>query len=98
MAGKPTYEELEQRVRGFELEAVNLRRVDGNLRASEERLKLALDETDDGIWDWNTITGEIYLDPNWMRILGYEPGEESLTSIGGKVVSHQKALKCLKRQ
>ncbi len=44
-------------------------------RASEQRLTHALDATSDGVWDWNVTTGEVYLSPQWQRLLGFEPGE-----------------------
>ncbi|WRH68817.1 MAG: PAS domain-containing protein [Planktothrix sp. GU0601_MAG3] len=42
------------------------------LKASEERLKLALAGTDQGLWDWNLVTGEVYFSPQWSLMLGYE--------------------------
>jgi PAS domain S-box-containing protein len=47
------------------------------LRESEERFRLAMDATSDGLWDWNVETGEIYFSPAYTRMLGYEPGELS---------------------
>lgn len=41
----------------------------------EERLRLALDATNDGIWDWNTETGLAYFSPRYYTMLGYEPDE-----------------------
>jgi PAS domain S-box-containing protein len=45
------------------------------LRQSEERLQLALEASGDGIWDWNIETGEVYLSPQWLRMLNYSPEE-----------------------
>jgi PAS domain S-box-containing protein len=45
------------------------------LRISQERLKLALDSTEDGLWDWNITTGECYFSPRWREMLGYQPGD-----------------------
>jgi PAS domain S-box-containing protein len=42
-------------------------------RLSEERLRLAMDATNDGIWDWNLITDEVYRSPNDLALLGYPP-------------------------
>ena len=45
------------------------------LKESEERLRLALDGTTDGIWDWNISTGQVYFSPRYYTMLGYEPNE-----------------------
>ena len=43
----------------------------GALKASEERLQLALSGTHQGLWDWHIAADEIYLSPQWPLLLGY---------------------------
>ena len=49
--------------------------IEENLKFSEERLSLALDAVDDGLWDWDIQTGWIYLSPKWYEILKYQIDE-----------------------
>jgi PAS domain S-box-containing protein len=43
------------------------------LRVSEERLALALEGTNDGVWDWDVPSGYCYFSGVWCRMLGYAP-------------------------
>ena len=45
------------------------------LKKSEERLRLVMEATNDGIWDWNLETGKIYYSERFCLMLGYEPDE-----------------------
>ncbi|QVW34629.1 PAS domain S-box protein [Geobacter sulfurreducens] len=47
------------------------------LRKSEERFRLAMEATTDGIWDWNIAADSGYFSPAYYRILGYEPEDFS---------------------
>lgn len=38
---------------------------------SEERLKLVLDGSNDGIWDWNARSGLLSINQRWAEMLGY---------------------------
>jgi len=42
---------------------------------SQERLQLALDATDEGLWDFNVQTGSVFFAPRFSGILGFGPGE-----------------------
>ncbi|HEY9850282.1 MAG TPA: response regulator [Leptolyngbyaceae cyanobacterium] len=45
------------------------------LKISEERWQLALQGNNDGIWDWNLKTGEIFYSSRWKEMLGYQDWE-----------------------
>ena len=62
------------------------------LRLAEERWQLALQGSNDGVWDWNLETGLQYHDERWARMLGYEPGEIPLDEQGWSDLTHPEDL------
>ena len=52
------------------------------LRISEERWKLAVESSRDGIWDNNIATGQVFYSGRWKEILGY--GDEDLSDQIGE--------------
>jgi two-component system sensor kinase FixL len=49
------------------------RKINAALMMSEETLRLALETSGDGAWDWNISTGHIAMSPRFVQRLGYEP-------------------------
>jgi PAS domain S-box-containing protein len=49
------------------------KRDEEQLRLSEARLNMALEATQDALWDWNFVTDEVYVSPRWLARLGLDP-------------------------
>jgi PAS domain S-box-containing protein len=50
------------------------RRIEAMLKISDERLRLALDSTHIGIFEWQISTNKFYYSPSIWTMLGYDPG------------------------
>ena len=57
-----------------ELEA-ELARLRQTLLNNEQRWELVLAGTNEGIWDWDMVTGELFISPRWKALLGYSETE-----------------------
>jgi len=51
------------------------KRAEEALQDSEQRLNLAIQGTNLGMWDWNVKTGDVIYSEHWARMLGYELDE-----------------------
>lgn len=56
----------------LEVEIEEKKEIEKLLRETDARYELAVSDTNEGIWDWNLNTNEVYYSPAWMRIIGYE--------------------------
>jgi diguanylate cyclase (GGDEF)-like protein/PAS domain S-box-containing protein len=59
-----------------------------SLRRSEERMQLALRATEDGIWDFDLQTDELYLSPRFKQIQGFKDDELPSSLEAGKGLIH----------
>ena len=55
--------------------AIERKRIQEALRESQERYYLAIEGVNDGIWDWDLKTNQIYYSPRWKAMLGYIDNE-----------------------
>ena len=53
------------------------KKAEDTLKQSEETFRLAMEATNDALWDWDIRTNKVYRNPRHETMLGYEPGELS---------------------
>lgn len=66
---------VRKRTLQLEKEIEQRKRTQEQLRISEERLEMATDAAEIGIWDWDIRHSTIYFNDMWKIMLGYDPGE-----------------------
>jgi len=75
-----TLEQLQQ-------EVAERQQVEVSLRESEERLRLALEVSQMGLWDWNIVTNKVIWSENYELLFGVLPG-----SFDGPYETFQKCV------
>ncbi|MGP8188632.1 MAG: ATP-binding protein [Methanobacterium sp.] len=51
------------------------KKIEDDLKESEERYSLTVESVNEGVWEWNVPTGEAYFSPTYYKILGYDDEE-----------------------
>lgn len=68
------------------------------LKKCETQLGLAFQGTDDGLWDWNLETNEIFFSSQWKAMLGYQDSEVTSQPDAWFKRIHPEDLYWVKRQ
>jgi PAS domain S-box-containing protein len=58
------------------------------LRTSEQRLNVALEKTNTGLFDWNAQTGESFYSATWATMLGYTSNEVETQNLDWHKLLH----------
>ncbi|GMV58432.1 MAG: hypothetical protein AMXMBFR72_15390 [Betaproteobacteria bacterium] len=69
-----TQDELGDTGRAVNAMAESLLAANAALRESQERYRLAVDGSNQGLWDWDIARGTMYLSPRAQLLLGLAPG------------------------
>ncbi len=61
-------------------------------RKTRERLELALQGADLGMWDWNNETNQVFFSDRWVKMLGYTTDEIEHNYLAWKELVHPEDL------
>ncbi len=64
-----------ERTRDLEAQIAESRVAQIALAESEERFALAVAGSNEGIWDWDIASNDVYFAPRFKELLGFQPGE-----------------------
>lgn len=75
-----------------------IKNVEKKLLLSEERYKLAIEATEEGIWDWWTNSETVYYSDLWKSQLGYLPHELENKFSTWEHLLHPDCIESMKRK
>ena len=93
VANEDTVKEIAKLASEFNKLTCNLNQIEDLNKQLTERLELAFISTQDGLWDWNIATNEVYFSPLWKKMLGYEDLEFESTFAEWEKNVHPQDLK-----
>ena len=79
----------------FDITAIKM--AEAQLRDSEERWKLALDSTGDGVWDWDIPSGVEIFSKRFMEMYGFGEGELASSTAEFDARTHPEDLEKMLR-
>lgn len=68
-------DELGELLSGINETLDSLERNERMLQQAQERLALAVKGSNDGVWDWDLVSNDVYYSPRWKQMLGYSDHE-----------------------
>ncbi|HVS51646.1 MAG TPA: PAS domain-containing protein [Opitutaceae bacterium] len=76
------------RLVGLTRDITSDKQLEEKLQLAEQRWQLAIEASNDAVWDWDIPAGRVFHDERWARMLGYEPGELRGTIESWKALVH----------
>lgn len=60
---------------GYIVDISDVKHQEEMFKSNKERLQLAIEGSNDGLWDWNLQKDDIYFSPRWKGMIGFEDYE-----------------------
>ncbi|HAC66205.1 MAG TPA: histidine kinase [Cyanothece sp. UBA12306] len=70
-----TIQQLQEEIAILKAARKKTQKIQQELQESKERWQLVIQGSNEGIWDWNLRTNELFISPRWKEMLGYQDQE-----------------------